>query len=297
MSASDITQIKYWNRICYVDIEMRNKKMKRFGIPDDGSSSFDIKFNVQKFVSNTVVEFSVSITGLSVATINELTVWNTAEAYKKRRKIILYAGYKDGGISSPIAQGFIVNAIPTPPPNLTLNMKCIGNQSTYSIVDSPVVLRDKTIQEIAQFVADTLKMKLKWNVEKAKQDKVRAYTIEGSINQIFEKLKNSFDVVFQIRADCLYVYDKAFYERSGGRNKPHVADMEHGLLALGNITLKGADITMRLNDKYRVTDFVRLESKLIPSGSGMYCISEIIHHGQLRGNDWVTELHMIRPAK
>ena len=297
MSTSQNTQNKYWNRIGYVKIEMPDGSMKMFGNAT-GESSLDFKFEIEKFASNTVTEFTVSVYGLSMDNIKALTIWKTDEAYKEKRKIEVYAGYKDGGINSPLAQGFITNALPTPPPELALNFTCMGTTAIFSIVDEPVVERDKTIKEVIESIASLLKVKLEWKVEKPISDgKIKAFTIEGSVNNLFEKIKQSFNILLQLRADRLIAFDKDFYINGKPDTLSHKVDKEHGLLSLGNITLKGADITVRLNDRYQILDNVSLKSELIPSANGDYIISRIIHKGHLRGKEWITKLSMFRNNK
>lgn len=294
-NASQYTENNYWKRVGYVRIEMSDGSMKSFG----GSSGdgLDFKFQIEKFASNIAVGFNVSILGLSVQTINELTVWDTVQAYKRRRKIEVYAGYEDSGIHSPLVSGFIINAIPSPPPDMWLNMECMGNSAIYSLVDSPIVLQNKTRKEIVNYVAGLLGMKVEWNVRQSNRDGiVRAFTIEGSVERILDNITNSFDIVLIMSADRIIAYDKNFYNNPSAKLDSKVVDKERGLLALGNVTLVGADITVRLNDLYRLLDWVDLRSTLIPNANGLYVISRLIHVGHFRGKEWHTQLNMFRKS-
>ena len=278
----------YYKRIGYVSIEDANGNMRSYG----GNDGLDFKFSGEK-VGDIYASFEVGVLGLSAETINDLTVWNPAEAIVSSRKIKVYAGYENGGIENPLFEGIIIEAIPTNPPEMWLNFKCLRFVDRESEVSNPSMLKEVKLIDIFQRIGEDLGLNTRWESEKVDKGKEVSFDYSGSKSQICDKFAAAFDLVVYEENGILYSGDKR-----PQMNGPHGTIVEinqnTGMLALGNITLAGATIKTRLNDKCGLMSWVHLTSVIVPKANGMYVVIRKKHYGHFRGQDWTTELETIR---
>lgn len=116
-------QKTYWNRVGYIKIMLDDRKLHQFG---GMGEMFDMKFDGIKH-GDFYSEFKCSILGLTREHINMLTVWDIGKAVQQKRYIEVYAGYSSNGsdMAKPIFSGYVMNAIPTPSPEMWVNFECI----------------------------------------------------------------------------------------------------------------------------------------------------------------------------
>lgn len=279
----------YYKRIGYVSIEDANGNMRSYG----GNDGLDFKFSGEK-VGDIYASFEVGVLGLSAETINDLTVWNPAEAIASSRKIKVYAGYENGSIENPLFEGIIIEAIPTNPPEMWLNFKCLRLGDKEAEVDNPSMIKNVKLKNLFRYIGDEFGLKTRWIANTVDGDKkVSLFDYSGSKCQICDKFAAAFDLTVYEENGILYAGDKR-----PQMNDPNGTIIEinqnTGMLALGNITLAGATIKTRLNDKCGLMSWVHLTSIIVPKANGMYVVVRKKHCGQFRGQDWTTELETIR---
>lgn len=283
MSDSTLGQ-KYWNRAGYLEIE-------DFGKLPEG---LDIKFDVRKY-GNFNVQFSAGVLGLSSYHINELTVWNPRDALESTREIKVFAGYESDSLKFPIAKGFIFTARPTPPPEMWIDFNCMISIKNKVPVEEEEHMRGAEIIKVAERICKLNGYSFTWKSSIAKNAKVN-FMISGSADGLVKHFENAFNVVAVLgdKDDITFYDNKAWNRMSVPNNISSVINTETGLLMVGNIDLGGATVRTRLNDRYQLFDWVRLESSLIPKANGNYFVLSKRHVGHLRGNEWYTELELIR---
>lgn len=278
---------RFWKRSGYVSIEMENGRFQNFGGDQD---ALDFRFDGRK-LGDIQNEFTVGILGLSTAHINTLTVWNVAEAFKRFRKIKVYAGYSVDSIASPIFEGIVTEAIPSSPPDKWLNFKClwVGPQADPSIKQETV---EKKPKEIFEQLAKNLALTPKWKVTSVDADKKIKFTIDQKPQKAVERFAEAMHIKCYKEHDLLYaIDDKGWYQ------SPHDAkkiSIDTGLINIPFIDIAGATIRTRLIDDLDICSWIKLESSLIPSANGYYYAIEKHLVGHLRGEEWYTEFTTVR---
>lgn len=280
----------FWKRIGYVEIEDYDGGMVKYGGSVDG---LDYKFDI-KYSGDIACQFTVGILGLGRDTIQRLTVWNYAQAITRARKIAVYAGYEKDGLPRPIATGIITQAIPTTPPEMWLNFTCLIGKMDFDPKD-PMTMTDTTTSEILAKIAGMNGYMSRWDAKEVSgSKKVAKYYLNAAPSWMLSKFAEDFGVYVYWDDSTLVAVDKNAWATQKVQSVTEVIGPSSGLLAIGNVDLKGATIRRRLDVRSRLMTWVRLESAIIPSASENYFVIGKRHVGQFRGNDWYTELKMIR---
>lgn len=278
---------KYWNRVGWIEID-------GVEIPTRG---LDIKFDVEK-IGDVYPKWNASILGLSLDTIRKITVWNPAVAASKMRGIRVYAGYD--GIVGPklLVKGTIMHAIPTSPPEMWLNMSGFMSMKDRRMISAPYKLRGKSKEEIFFEICNKLGKKGRYEVKYDEYAWIKhgyQFSMEGMYGDLPTRFANQFDLVVYLDDETLVATDKNGQMKPQPKmSSPEIIDIDHGLISVAGIDIKGATIRTRLNDSYNLMSWVRLQSELIPSANGDYYVIKKRHVGHLRGNDWYTELTTVR---
>lgn len=280
----------FWKRIGYVEIENDDGSMVKYGGSVDG---LDYRFDI-KYTCDIACQFTVGILGLGRDTIQKLTVWNYAQAITRARKIAVYAGYEKDGLPRPIANGIITQAIPTSPPEMWLNFTCMIWGMDFDPKD-PMTMTDTTTAEILAKIAGLNGHESRWDAKEVSgSKKVAKYYLNAAPSWMLSKFAEDFGVYVYWDDSTLVAVDKNAWATQKVQSVAEVIGPSSGLLAIGSVDLKGATIRRRLDVRSRLMTWVRLESVIIPSASENYFVIGKRHVGQFRGNDWYTELKMIR---
>lgn len=276
----------FWNRTGWVDIG-------GYGKPPVG---LDFKFEVKKY-GNIYSKFSVGILGLNSSNINAMTVYNPVDAVNQGREISVFAGYEADGVPSMICKGTVMNAMPTPPPEMWMNFECMPFLKNKIPIDDVEPMYNKPISEVAQKICGMMGFKYFWRSLNVKESTKINFNFTGCRDTALTKLADGLNLVV-ILGDNNDVY---FYDKKAWNTIPiprpidvPIINIESGLLMVGNVDAAGAKIRIRLNDTYSLYSWIKLESKLIPKASGDYFVLSKTHKGHLRGEEWYTELELIR---
>lgn len=291
----------YWNRIGYVAIADDSGKMVKYGgTANEPYGGLDFKFSGSYF-GTTFPVFSVSILGLSLETITRLTVLNPKDAMLKTRRVEVYAGYEKDGLSRPLMSGYIINAIPTNPPEMWLNMTCFGTDNTlFRPLDKAVRIYDRSVKALfEEKLAKEVGMegKLAWKVRRTIPDSdenhVYAFTVEGVKADALRNFGEKFGVVVACLQDQVVAVDK-YEQLFDPPSDIQTIDVEHGLIGMNEVTFAGCKIDRRLDTSVGYNYWVNLKSKIIPMASGKYRITKVTHKGHFRGKEWTTTLDGLR---
>lgn len=284
----------YWNRVGHVEVEDSNDNIVSY-------KGLDFKFNITKF-GHIYTEFDVSILGLSAETINDLTVLGPQQAFEKRRQIRVFAGYSPDGKDEEveIARGCIWYARPTNPPEMWMNFKCRKwLDADVILTNEGNIIKEATRWFAFQRIARLLDLTPKWDAQRVNKDEVIGsdFVLQGHNKlHVADEFAERFGVIVYEDDGCLVAKDKDIAENGGG-GATHTLNINNGLLAIGNIDLFGGDITARLNDSYKLMDWIKLESYITPDANARYLIVSKNLVGHLRGEEWFTRYRLIREQK
>lgn len=290
-------QRTYWNRIGYLKIQMDNEEMQQFG--GDGEM-FDMKFDGLKF-GDFYSTFTCSILGLTREHINALTVWDKGQALQKKRYIEVYAGYSSNGddMSKPIFAGYVMNAIPTSPPEMWMNFECIRAWDKDQCVTGVETMRDASPRQILQKIAEILEVDfnltsfmsstIKWDDEKY------TFSFDGKKKvQLTYAFAHQFNCICIDQNGTIVAADRRGWLKAPKRIAREVSQ-DTGMLAVGNVDIAGAKVVHRLDNTFSLLSWVDVKSRLIPNMDARpYYVSAFRHTGHLRGDKWQTELELIR---
>lgn len=276
------TEKRYWDRVAHLSIE-------NYGGTLEG---LDIKFNIEK-IGDVYAKFSCGILGLSRESINKLTVFNPADAVRACRKIEVHAGYRDGTKNHLLCKGYIFNAMPTPPPEMWLNMDCLISAGEKIPVDPAFTMSNKPAIEVFRKICSLCGKKSRWECTTLKEETNISFTFEGTCDQLAEKFASKFGVVVYEDNGTFVCVNKNGQNNTSPANAERL-DSSSGLIAVGGVTVAGATVRTRLNDSYRLFSWVDLQTRLVPKANGLYYVLKKRHVGHLRGDEWYTELTLIR---
>ena len=290
-------QRTYWNRTGYLKIQMDNEGMQKFG---GEGEMFDMKFDGLKF-GDFYSTFTCSILGLSREHINALTVWDKGQALQRKRYIEVYAGYSSNGddMSKPIFAGYVMNAIPTSPPEMWMNFECIKAWDKDQCVTGVETMRDASPRQILQKIAEILEVDfnltsfmsstIKWDEEK------HTFSFAGKKKvQLTYDFANQFNCICIDQNGTIVAADRREWLKSPKRIAREVSQ-DTGMLAVGNVDIAGAKVVHRLDNTFSILSWVNVQSRLIPKmDSRPYFVKAFRHTGHLRGDKWQTELELIR---
>ena len=290
-------QRTYWNRIGYLKIQMDDGTIRQFG---GEGEMFDMKFDGLKF-GDFYSTFTCSILGLTREHINALTVWDKGQALQKKRYIEVYAGYSSNGddMSKPIFAGYVMNAIPTSPPEMWMNFECIRAWDKDQCVTGVETMRDASPRQILQKIAEILEVDfnltsfmsstIKWDEEK------HTFSFAGKKKvQLTYDFANQFNCICIDQNGTLVAADRREWLKAPKRIAREVSQ-DTGMLAVGNVDIAGAKIIHRLDNSFSLLSWVNVQSRLIPKmDARTYYVRAFRHTGHLRGDKWQKELELIR---
>ena len=281
-----------YGRVGHVEIEDANGNMLSYGGSHD---SLDFKFNVEE-TGDIYVEFSVGILGLGKDTINDLITWTPQQALSKRRLIRVFAGYDSTG-EDMIAEGIVWSAIPTPPPEMWLNMKCMKFLDMKdSITEEPAFGEKKTVGAVFEKIADILGLSSLWEANDELYKKESNFQFMGlTKDMLATKFKKEYDVIVYQESGMLVCIDR-YGEYQTPQPKEEISPM-NGLIQLSEVGIVGAKIVTRLDDRFSLYSWLHLDSWLMEKVSGDYLVISKKHTGHFRGEEWQTEFDTLRAVK
>lgn len=214
-----------YNRDCYVEIGVGGSYKE---LLENGFDSvewvrllgLDVKFDINHPVGSASSNARISILGLSYERIYQLTSWaGEATAFSRCILIRVYAGYGDKNIVTRVSdvdmifQGYIINAYPTTPPEMWLNIEARSyffDRYSYLTVDlseaSDIQGRETTVKDLLAALCASIGFESNLN---ATGDENYKY-IEGALSttttaSVFATLKTAADVEMCITKICDWV--------------------------------------------------------------------------------------------
>lgn len=208
-----------YNRICYVQLgggqPFSYYKDNGFqNIKWETIEGLDVRFNIKFFSDSAEGTANISILGLSFSRILQLASWaGEATAYSKCWFIRVYAGY---GVSrndvDMIFEGQIINAMPTSPPDVWLNIEArthYGNRTEYFTVDfmklNHLSKRTATIRKALSLLCESLNAAHNLTddmIRTLSSDMQKVLSYGTTALPVFPSTSQYSDVVKSIKAIC-----------------------------------------------------------------------------------------------
>jgi hypothetical protein len=269
--------MKYFDRVCVVDIS-----------PDIRIDNHKIKFEIKKSVLSNINSCRVDIYNLSQTTRNKIT----SDANSLVR---VEAGYVQTGGVLEIGQGNISNVIHTSKsPDIITTI--YSKDGFNSITNNPINLSfvDKTpLSSVINAIIDKLNLPIKYaNYDQNIQLK-NGFSYVGSIPEVLDQLGIQYKFKWSIQNGQVQILKE---EESTGNRSVFLSD-QTGLIESPELVIKTKNLDLLKKNEYKVVsllqpqleagDLVEIDSIVL---SGIFIVTELIHIGDTRGNEWYTKM-------
>lgn len=267
---------------------MQNRKViVEFKTPagDKRLDGIEVKFSVEKVAGSIMNKATIDICNLTKEDIQYLTSYTSQFiAMAERKRVRIFAGYEDTGVSL-IFDGDIVEAIPYGLPDTWLKCKAMSGYYSNKDVVSKTFEGDLTAQEICSSAADLLELSLDYQSTITK--KISDFSFTGDKTKIIKELNEIGGIAVYEDDGVLVVTDKEQPNKSVSIR--HISETS-GMIGIPKPDPLGVELQMLLDNSLKIGQQIYLESLTIPSCSGVYYIYELKHSGDLRGNEFYTNI-------
>lgn len=250
----------------------------------------EVRFDVAKFMSSVMNKATIDICNLARSDIEFLTTYTSQYvAINQRKRIRLLAGYADTGTGAAlIFDGDIIEARPTNPPDIWLHCQALSGYYNNKDNISYSYIGETPATDIIKDTADKLGLAFVDGTD-GTQDNLTVVNWEftGPKTQIISELNEVGN--YEVFED-----DGKFILTQKGqpRNDTEVVyiDETSGLVGIPNPDAVGVSFRVLLDNSLKIKQKIYLQSNAIPGASGLYWIYEMHHKGDLRGNDFYTDI-------
>lgn len=228
-------------------------------------------------------DINASISNLLTETVDylvtETSPWNPNA---KPKIITCLAGRMSTGVER-VFTGDITSAIPSPPPDRTLQMKARTQDSAkykFASVNSP-----KTIQlsELSKKIADSYQLKLQFE---ATDKTVSNYLYNGPLAKQIKKLELVGDIDAYIDDDVLVVKDLG----KGIKGEVRVISISTGMVGVPSLDEKGVKVRVLFDPTIKLGQQIEIQSEINKAANGQYVIYQMDGSLMSRGQDWYLDL-------
>lgn len=245
----------------------------------------EVKFSVDKLASAVMNQANIDICNLATEDIEYLTSYTSQFIeIAKHKRVRIFAGYEDTGISL-IFDGDIVEALPTLGPDRWLKCKALSGYYNARTPISTVVQGTQPIKNVCAAVAGFLNLSLNYMATSTKTVSDFEYT--GGKTKAIKELNELGDIVAYEDDGVLVVQDQGQPRTDIGIRR---IDETSGLIGIPKPDAIGVECKVLLDNTLKIGQKIYLESLVIPSSCGEYYIYELKHSGDLRGNEFYTEI-------
>lgn len=245
----------------------------------------EVKFSVDKLMSAVMNKASVDICNLAQEDIEYLTTYTSQFiAINERKRIRIFAGYEEDGVSL-IFDGDIVEGMPTNPPDRWIRCKALSGYYSNKETISKTLNWDLTVRDVCNEAAKILDLPLTYEATAVK--KISDFSFTGDRLKILKDLNEIGGIMAYEDDGMLFVVDK---------DKPRTSvpiryiSESSGLIGVPKPDPIGIECTVLLDNSLKIGQQIYIESKIFPSASGIYYIYEMKHSGDLRGQEFYTQI-------
>ena len=252
---------------------------------DKRLDGIEVKFSVDKLMSAVMNKASVDICNLAQEDIEYLTTYTSQFiAINERKRIRIFAGYEEDGVSL-IFDGDVVEGMPTNPPDRWIRMKALSGYYTNKEPVSKTLNGDLSVQEVCSEAANLLGVPMIFEATSVK--KISDFSFTGDKRKILKDLNELGDITAYEDDGVLMVVDK---DKPRNSLEVRYIDENSGLIGVPKPDPLGIECTVLLDNSLKIGQQIYIESKIFPSASGLYYIYELKHSGDLRGQEFYTQI-------
>lgn len=245
----------------------------------------EVKFTVAKLMSAVMNKASIDICNLAKEDIEYLTTYTSQFiAINERKRIRLFAGYEEDGVSL-IFDGDVVEGMPTSPPDRWIRMKALSGYYSNKETVSKTINGDLPTMDICAEASNMLSIPMSYEATSTK--KISDFSFTGDKQKIIKDLNELGDITAYEDDGVLFVVDKDKPRKSV---PVRYIDENSGLVGIPKPDPIGIELTVFLDNSLKIGQQIYVESKIFPSASGVYFIYELEHTGDLRGQEFYTKI-------
>jgi len=239
-----------------------------------------------KYVNGNFAEGTVRIDNISKKTrdliINKTSQWNPNF---QPASITLSVGRQSSG-SFVLFSGDAIASNPTQPPDIALILRSLSFSGVFAIPNAFSAAPTTNIQAIAQQVADSLGLTLKFQSTSTRQ--IANYNFTGAAGKQIAKLAQLGIWAYQ-DGDSLIVTDPY-----GARTDVETIDIDtnNGLIGVPEVTEIGARARVLITREINIGTKVNLTSKINPAVNGAYTVIKLMFEIASRDTPfyWILEM-------
>ena len=275
----------------------------------------DFRFHAEKNIGGVRDVANVSILGLNNETISFFSTFtDEARSIQRRRRVRIYAGYRDEG-ESLIVEGDIIKATPTMPPdnwlNITLQTNSYRNREMLTFGMTPDLKWNVKTVEYAQqhgyMIREILDRLVKyaglrgWRIDHTVKDKtkldmslykrVKSFDCSGFLCDVIKQINFLGDWQVREQDGMLVISDLDPTSYDVGINTAaKVLSADTGLVGIPQYKYPYCLMTTRITSGIKIFDIVELKCRYNIEANGLYKVYTIKYDGQLRGQPWYATL-------
>lgn len=301
--------MRFYERVGHIELVTANGELIT------SLDGLDFRFHVEKNIGGVRDIAQVSILGMNYAEISYFcTFRDDASNIKRRRRVRVYAGYKEEG-ESLIIDGDIVKATPTMPPdnwlNLTVITNAYRNRELLTFGMTPDLKWNQKVLDYSQQHGYSIKdildrlvvyAKLKgWRLDYTVKDKtklnmslytrVKSFDCSGTLQDVIRSINFLGDWIVREQEGMLVVSDVDPSNYDVGLNTGvKVLSADSGLVGIPQYKYPYCMMTTRITSSIKIFDIVELKCRYNIEANGLYKVYTITYDGQLRGQPWYAKL-------
>lgn len=248
-----------------------------------------VRFRVEKYMNAVMNKAHIQLANLTRDDIEYLTTFTSwAFAVEKRKRIRLFAGYKEQNVGL-IFDGDITKAIPSMPPDIWLECEALSGFYDNQNILSLSMAGKLTLKNICEQAAQELGLTLQFYSANTKI--IDGFSYCGGARNVLYKINDLFQTCVYEDSGKLYVrdlYPQADY------TKAKLITETSGLIGVPQPGPMGVDLTTLLDPTIQLGAPVKLQSLRIPAANGVYYPYALVHEGTSRENPFYTHLRCRR---
>lgn len=297
---------------------------------ENGHEPFDIRFDIDVACGITP-NFTLDILSVGKDAMNVLTRWNIAECLSENYNLKIFAGYKNNRGAECIANGLVQSILPVgTPPDMGLHFDCIAggnfdtaiyepkygnpggsdsaaqgdespNLESQDVGDEPEVAADKAVNAACNQIGAKKDMRVDLSEAAAGDGTPTPIDCKGKTpSQIIQETSSKYNIEIATQTDREDGQMSVVVTGKNGetieRGVKEKLSAETGLLSISCDApdYLNASATRLLDPFLQMFDTCDVDTKFLPSFDGRFFVTGVHHSGHFRGNDWKTELKLLK---
>lgn len=269
-----------------------DKKTRIYTHYDASKRGLQMEFKSESSVNGTPSNGDLTIHGLPMQDIAYLsTNYVPGTGALKPSEIEVQAGYDN--TLHLVLIGNVMESTPdfdSSNPNVKFKIMSGLAKNQSSLYSQISLATNASFKDICANIAKTNNFVFKYDY-KIPNKILRDYSFQGSVYQQIDELRTYYkDIDIFIDKNTLYVKSK----KIKGKTLRYVISGDSGMIKSPKPTPMGCEVTTYLMPQLYPGEFINMMSKKVPQLNGTYRIQTIKHSGSSNGNDWKTQLILIR---